>query len=274
MNIPKISVIMAFYQGDNLNHLKEAINSIIKQDYENFELIISIDGEIDQNKLEYLYDIALLNKFVSILHNKNRSGPSFARNLAISKANGDYIAIMDSDDISESFRLRHQLDYLTINNLDIISSNLIIINMEGKISGIRNVPSDIKSIKNIAPFRCPMHNPSAFGKTEIFQKFRYNENLMVSEDYDLWIRLLLEGFHLGNMKEPVVRYRQSKNTIKKRTGLKYAYSDFLVKLKALKLAPWHMKIFAAITSIGASIIRLLPPNYFFIIYNLHSNLKK
>ena len=274
MNTPIISVIMATYQGDNINHLKDAISSVIKQDYKNFEFIISIDGEIDDNRSKLLHEISSLYNFINVIHNKNRSGPSFARNLAISKSKGKYIAIMDSDDISEPFRLEKQLNYLTENNLDIISSNLKIIDMEGKTCGIRNIPSDIKSIKKIAPFRCPMHNPSAFGKTEIFQKFRYNEKLKVSEDYDLWIRLLINNLHLGNMKEPVVRYRQSRNTIKKRTGLKYAYSDFLVKLKALQIAPWHMRIFAIITSIGASTIRLLPPNLFYIAYNLNSKLKK
>ncbi len=261
---------MATYQGDDLINLKLAINTILNQTYKNYELLIIVDGPIDQAKEDYLAMFSGTNK-IRIFRNLENRGPAFSRNIGINAAAGEYIAIMDADDLSIPERLQHQLDYIRDNDFDIISSFLAVIDDRGELFGVRKVPVSYAEVMWLAPLRCPLHNPSAFGKTLVFKKLQYNIHLRVSEDYDLWVRALLDGFKLGNTTLPCVQYRQSDLSISKRTGIKYAISDLKVKWKSLPLWPIYLKPIVFSLAIMASFIRLLPTNIFKLIYRYRLN---
>jgi len=267
MNKSLISVVMATYAGDDFGHLKLAIHSVLNQSYPNVELLIVCDGPIDFDRFSYLADLPTI---VKVLYLNENSGPAVARNIGINSATGDYVAIMDADDISLPSRLADQLNFLITHDLDLISSDLLIIDSEGVVTGIRKVPYDHNQIRNVAPLRCPMHNPSAFGKASLFKNLKYNPNLRVSEDYDLWVRALIEGYRLGNVGKPLVKYRQSSLSIYKRVGMKYAKGDLLVKLKALYLSPRRLRPIYFCLACFSSLSRLLPPKFFYIIYKYRS----
>jgi glycosyltransferase involved in cell wall biosynthesis len=267
MNNPLVSVLMATYQGDDFTNLKIAINSILNQTYKNFELLIIVDGPIDQAREGYLAILSYANN-IKIFRNSENCGPAFSRNIGINAAAGDYVAIMDADDFSIPERLQHQINYIRDNELDIISSFLAVIDDRGELFAVREVPVSYAEVMKLAPLRCPLHNPSAFGKTLVFKKLQYNNNLRVSEDYDLWVRALLNGFKLGNTILPCVKYRQSHLSISKRIGIKYAISDLKVKWKSLPLCPFYLKPAVLGLAIVVSLIRLLPKNAFAVIYKL------
>ena len=90
-----ISIIMPVYNSEQT--LKKSIDSILSQTCENWELIAVDDGSSDLS-LQILKEYSLLNQNVKVFSQTN-AGPGKARNLAISKATGDYIAFLDSDDI-------------------------------------------------------------------------------------------------------------------------------------------------------------------------------
>lgn len=261
----RISVILATYEGDNFEYLKLAIESILNQSYANTEIIIVCDGPIDSKSSNYLKS---LPKNTSILNLEVNSGPAFARNAGIEAATGDYIAIMDADDIALPNRLVEQLDFLLKNNLDLVSGDLTVIDSSGRIIGIRKVPYSHDEVLRLAPLRCPMHNPVAFGDAKLFKKLKYNEYLRVSEDYDLWIRALLAGYRLGNISKPLVKYRQGKGDFKKRIGFKYALSDLFVKKSALRLCSGYHVPYYFVIAIFVSIVRMVPAPVFKLIYRL------
>lgn len=272
MSRPLISVVMATYQGDDMGHLVSAVNSILNQTYTNIEFIIIIDGPIDELKNIFFLEISQLH-FVKIYRNIVNRGPAFSRNLGIHKAAGEYIAIMDADDISLPDRLTHQLEYIILKNVDLISSYLTVIHERESIVGIRKVPLEHCAIKKIAPFRCPLHNPSAFGKSSVFKKYKYNNSFRVSEDYDLWVRLLIDGYKLGNTEYPCVHYRQSPSAIRKRIGVKYAVSDFIIKYRATALYPLYLRPLIIIVAFLASLARLMPVKVFKILYKYRTQKK-
>jgi glycosyltransferase involved in cell wall biosynthesis len=204
---------------------------------------------------------------VQILRNYKNEGPSFSRNVGISVSKGSYIAIMDADDISTPDRLSHQLDYILANDLDLISSYLIVIDEHSIPYGRREVPISPDSVLKLAPFRCPLHNPSAFGKSIVFQQLQYSPSLRVAEDYDLWIRALLHGYRLGNTKHLCVLYRQSHADISKRIGLKYALSDLKIKYRAIKLCSYYLWPLVISMAILSCFFRLLPKAFFQYFYS-------
>ena len=96
----KISVIVPLYNNESF--IEECIESILKQTYSNFEIIIVDDGSTD-NSLEKAYEIAKKSNKIQVYHMEN-SGVSSARNYGISKASGEYISFVDSDDkLKENF---------------------------------------------------------------------------------------------------------------------------------------------------------------------------
>jgi glycosyltransferase involved in cell wall biosynthesis len=264
--IPLVSVVMATYAGDHERHLAEAIGSILAQDYLNLELLIVVDGPVPAERTQFLERVAA-NARVRLLHVVNNSGPAHARNLGITHASGSFIAIMDADDFAKPDRISHQLEAIDRSGLDVISSDLDIIDEDGNVTGCRTVPRSHRAIRASAPFRCPLHNPSLFAKTSVLKENPYDIGLRVGEDYELWIRLMLKGYRFGNTSYRCVSYRQSPAAVVKRTGIKYAVSDFRIKVGAVSLASFPKKPFVLIFAVGTAIARLLPMPVFGRLYS-------
>lgn len=112
MNIekPKVSLIMKVYNGEA--YLKEAINSILNQTYQDFEFIIIDDGSFDRSP-----DIVrqYTDERIRFLQNEQNMGLCATQNKAIQAARGEYIAVMDCDDISYKTRLEKQVAFLDTN---------------------------------------------------------------------------------------------------------------------------------------------------------------
>ena len=120
--MPKVSVVMSVFNQEK--YLPIAIESILNQTYTDFEFIIVNDGSNDSSN-----DIILgyKDKRIILIEQEN-TGLPVALNLAISKTKGDFIARMDSDDISHPSRLKKQLEHLKQNpEMDLIGSSVRII---------------------------------------------------------------------------------------------------------------------------------------------------
>lgn len=140
-NNPLVSIIMPVYNAGLF--LVEAIESIINQTYENWELIIIDDASTDNSwkiikrfKNQYPKKI----KVIRLKKNLNKGGDVCA-NIGFQKAKGRFIARMDSDDISHSNRLEKQVKFL-LNNPDIfmLGSQAWVIDKNGEIIGEKNLP--------------------------------------------------------------------------------------------------------------------------------------
>ena len=95
MRMKKISVIIPYYK--NLEYIDKAINSVIKQNYSNFEILLIYD-DTDRYELNILKAKYKKNKKIYFIVNKKNLGAALSRNKGIKKAKGYYIAFLDSDD--------------------------------------------------------------------------------------------------------------------------------------------------------------------------------
>jgi len=265
MEIPKVSAVLTTYEGDDFNFFCQALNSLLGQSYTNLEVIVVSDGPLVDVSLIFLEDLARDKKLMWIKSEKNL-GAAKARNLGIQAATGDFIAIMDADDISVPERIEKQLHFLLESEADLTSSFLTIIDNNGIVTGERWVPQTTTAIKWLSPFMCPMNNPSAFGKTRIFKELGYAETLSVSEDYDLWVRSIKAGWRLINSTECVVLYRQDSISLDKRRGLRYFISDVQTKWQAMALIPPFLRPLGYVLSFLTCFSRILPGWIFAIMY--------
>ena len=120
--MPTISVIMSVYNGES--YLKDSIDSILNQTFNDFEFIIVNDNSNDSSK-EIILSYA--DERIIYLENKQNIGLASSLNKAIKKAKGIFIARMDDDDISYADRFRLQVDFLESNPKLILKTSLLLI---------------------------------------------------------------------------------------------------------------------------------------------------
>lgn len=119
---PKISVIVPFYNGDE-KMLVECINSILRQTFADFELIIVNDGS-EERYNSILNAVSAMDCRISILNEIN-GGASVARNTGVEFSKGDYIAFVDSDDIVHTQYLEQAYEIITRNDVDLVIGSIV-----------------------------------------------------------------------------------------------------------------------------------------------------
>ena len=201
----KVSVLIPVYNTDE-NSLKESIKSILEQTFKDFELIILDDGS---NK-----DIeAVIKSFdderISFHKNEKNLGVAKTRNKLRDLAKGEYIAYQDADDISLPERLEKQVKFLD-KNPDISALSAWVERFPAK-RILRNIPSP-KYLDFMGG--CVFSQGCAMLRLADFKKFnlRYREDLMVSEDYDLWSRAVAY-LKFANLQEILLKYRREENSL-------------------------------------------------------------
>jgi glycosyltransferase involved in cell wall biosynthesis len=210
-----ISVIISAYNNDK--YIEEAIESILKQSYSNFELIIINDGSTD-NTSKIIHKLANLDNRIIVIDIDN-IGISKARNKGLELAKGEYIAIMDSDDVALPNRLEKQLNFLIKNNLDFCGSN---IKTFGKTKyQIWKYPISEIDIKYLMLLDTTFAHPSVLIKSDLLKKYKYNTQYQAAEDYEIWVRLINDGFMCSNVNEVLLNYRiHEKQTVTVKSNYK------------------------------------------------------
>jgi glycosyltransferase involved in cell wall biosynthesis len=186
--------------------IAEAIQSILSQTHKNFELIIIDDGSTDDT-------LRVISRFsdkrIILLKNGENKGVSASRNKGIEKAEGNFIAFMDSDDISMPQRFEKQLNILQQNENIIICGSWLKLLTSEKIIRHRERHKDIIARLLLS---CPLSLGSVMLKTFVLNEERFNSNLKYGEDYDFWSRVCWLG-EMYNIQEPLLLYRTHKNQL-------------------------------------------------------------
>lgn len=226
---PKISVIMSVYNG--MPYLKEAVESILKQSYKNFEFIVVDDSSTDKS-WQYLKSIK--DKRLKLLKNKKNLGIASSLNKALKIANGVYIARMDSDDISDRLRLEYQLKFLEDHNkIDICGTYAIVINENGETVGHIKKPRSNKGIKKELVWLTPLLHPTWFAKKSIFDKLNgYSKEWDYVEDFEFLIRA--RDFNMANVNKNLLFLRRQTNR-RSQAGVEKIYKKSLaLRMKIFK----------------------------------------
>lgn len=239
---PLISVIMPVYNG--MPHLKQSVESILKQSYKNFELIIVDDKSTDGS---VLYAKRIMDQRVRIIRNLKNLGIANSLNIAIDNAKGEYIARMDADDISVPERLEKQLKFLQKNkSISICGSFAFLINDKGETIGTKKYPEKNKDLKKALNFYSPIIHPTFFGKTTFFNELSgYNPDFEYAEDYELLVRS--KGrYEMANVPQYLLKWRLWDRRRSRLNMKKMDILDFKIKLINLKKTPSLLTLFILI----------------------------
>lgn len=217
----KVSVLMPVYNAKA--YLAEAIDSIISQTFTDWELILVNDGSTDKSEEIIL---SYSDKRIKYLKNSENKGIIYTRNLMIEIAEGEYIAFLDSDDISMPDRLNEQVSFFE-NNSDyaLCGTWSTMIDKDGKQIRKINMPSSYEDIRCSLLFINTFVQSSIMIRREVLVKYPYDKNYPVAEDYELWCRL--SRLHkLKNLPVHLTKYRWHGNNI---SESRKAQMDSLVK---------------------------------------------
>lgn len=224
------SVIMATYK-ESIECLKQSIESIINQTYNDFEFIIILDNPDNKEHIAFINDYVCKDERIKFYINDKNMGLTNTLNRGLKLAEGKYICRMDADDISELYRMEHQKKYLEENDFDLIGGISQMIDEDGNtIYSIKKVPTNFKKIKKCIKYNQVISHPTWFGKKEVFDKLNGYRNMPLCEDYDFTLRVILQGFKISNVNECVLKYRMTKDSIS-RSNLfeQYLFARYITK---------------------------------------------
>lgn len=199
---PLVSVVLPVYNGEK--YIRQAIISVLDQEYSNLELILIDDGSTDNTRT--LYTDIPDDRMLVIRFEQNK-GLIAALNTGIEKSKGKYIARMDSDDISFPNRIAEQVKFME-NNIQVgVLGSSFIIDRDGK-KRQRPVTTGSDRIKANFLFRNSINHPTVMIRKKLLEisNCRYRSTALHAEDLDLWIRLA-PFTEFENLEDALVMYR-------------------------------------------------------------------
>lgn len=205
--MPTVSVIIPAYRVTA--YVAEAIDSVIRQTYQDFEIILVNDGCPDTANLE-----RVLTPYLSRLRyvRQENSGPAMARNTGIHASTGELIAFLDADDIWEPEYLVSQIGYLDQNPaVDVVYPDAVYFG-DGPLVGRRFMeycPSMGEvTVASLIAERCCVFISVLARRKALMRTGLFDPAMKVAEDFDLWLRVVRAGGRIGYQKKPLVRYRK------------------------------------------------------------------
>ncbi len=202
---PEISLIMSVYNGEE--YLEEAIESVLKQRFTDWELIVINDCSTDSTG-EILEKFALKDARVKVYPNEVNLRLPSSLNRAMTFAQGKYIARMDADDICLPDRLEKQYAFMEENSDVALSSCRFMTLKNGVISsGGCGGKSDNESLKALLLVTNPILHPGIIAKADVIRNLGYDKTFTCTEDMELWTRFVLSGQKIEIMSEYLMIYR-------------------------------------------------------------------
>jgi glycosyltransferase involved in cell wall biosynthesis len=205
------TIILPFYNGKKFVH--EAIDNVVNQDYPDWELVVIDDGSDEDNK-SYISNLvnSYQNKNIMLYHKKNEN-VAIARNYGIERSKGEYICLLDQDDYFSISRLSEANNLLVNNQYDFIYNDRM--KLSENVAKLNKTSA--RSKKRLSLSRDPLSNiltgnPFApvdlIFSRKIFNKVGlFNPEYQVSNDWDMWIRIIAATSKMKYLPKPLSYYR-------------------------------------------------------------------
>lgn len=184
------------------------IESVMKQTYENWEMIIVDDASTDNTEeIVKKYN----DKRIKYVKLEKNSGAAVARNTAMELAKGKYMAFLDSDDMWKEEKLEKQINFMKEHNYNITCTSYEKIDEEGKKLNKILKPKE-KADYNRILLDCPVGNSTVIYNVEALGKFEV-PNIRKGNDDALWLKMLKKEKYIYGLKEVLMQYRVRNNSI-------------------------------------------------------------
>jgi glycosyltransferase involved in cell wall biosynthesis len=226
---PRVTLILPVYNGEA--YLRPAIDSLLRQTFRDFELLIIDDGSTDGSA-------AIVASYgderIRFQRNARNLGLIATLNKGFELARGEFIARMDCDDISLPHRLERQLDYLACHP-DVALVGSWFEKLQGRHSRVVKTPVDHAAIRFFLIFDNTFLHSSIMIRRSLLEQFnlRFDPAFPYAEDYELWVRISRYA-RVANIPEVLVQYRDHADNTSNR--FRQAQNDTADRIRRVHLA--------------------------------------
>lgn len=200
---PKVTVFIPVYNREH--YIGEAIESILAQNFPDFELLLVDDGSTDRS-------VEIMRSYgdarIRVVCNEHNLGIPQTRNRGLELARGPYIALLDSDDQACPGRLIKQVTFLDQHPDYVqVGGRIKFMDKHGQpLKKKKRQPSTFEDIQAQLLFRCCLTNVTVMARTAILQEYRYRESFLRCQDYDMHVRLT-RHYKMANFSDALTRVR-------------------------------------------------------------------
>jgi glycosyltransferase involved in cell wall biosynthesis len=190
---------------NDFRFLDEAVESILRQDFADIELVLVDDGNHND---ELFGTIARRDARIRVVSNSTNLGAAVAANRGIDVARSDIIVRLDADDVAEPTRVGRLVKTLNDDpSLGLVGSTVTCINEAGEPLGVWPAPESDAEIRWTLLFYNPFHHSAAAYRKSVFERAgRYRPSELISQDHYLWFDML-PFCKARNLQQPLTRYR-------------------------------------------------------------------
>lgn len=226
------SVLISLYNKEKPENLEQCLESIYQQTLHADEIVLVLDGPVDQSLKDVVNKWAALLPLIIIPLEKN-VGLGNALNAGLQHCKHNIVARMDTDDICLRDRFEKQIAYMEANPEVALSGAAVIEFDEHGKERLKRLPLSNNDIRHFAGMKNPFnHMCVVFRKDKVIAAGSYQHHLFM-EDYNLWLRMMSQGYTVANLHEILMRVRAGSDMVDKRRGWVYIKSE--IQLYRLKM---------------------------------------
>ena len=211
-----ISVILPVYNCEQ--SIEAAVSSVLEQTFQNIELII-VDDASDDKSADICRNLSAKDKRIKLITNSNNSGALESRIIAARQAKGEWISLIDADDMWLPDKLEKQIAFRDAKECDIVYTGSAFIDMDGNsFDWVMHVPEEVSFNKLLK--QNIISNSSVMVRREDYIRYSPSDwhGKELHEDYACWLSMLKDGRTACGIDEPLFIYRVSKGS---RSGNKF-----------------------------------------------------
>ncbi len=258
--IREFSVLISIYHNEDAKHFHRAMQSVWgEQTIKPNEIVLVEDGPLSdllyKNISDWKEKLGDIFKVISLEEN---AGVGNAKYIGIEKCTNELIAVMDTDDVSLPNRFERQLTVFKNKDIDVCGAWVgEFEDDENKMASYRRTPEYHDEIVAFAKSRSPVNHPTVmYKKSAVLSAGNYTK-YKTSEDYDLFVKLIINGAKFYNIQESLVNMRTGNNQAARRGGLKNAILEAGVQKEFYKMGFLNLYGLIRNVSIGF-VVRILP----------------
>ena len=269
-----ISVLMAVYRSEKAEYLHRALTSVWdEQSLTPDEIVLVQDGPVgDELSAVIASWQQKLGDKLNLIVNESNIGLTKSLNRGIACIKSDFVARMDSDDISHPLRFERQVAYFEQHaDVDIVGGALQEFDDENECLNVRHYPLTNDEVLRYIYKASPLAHPTVMMRRRLFDSgLRYDERYRTSQDIALWYDALCAGLKIGNVDEITINFRRAGDVFKRRSRDK-AVNEYKIYVNGIR------RLYGAFTwryvyPLARLVFRLMPVSVVKLIYG--SKLRK
>jgi glycosyltransferase involved in cell wall biosynthesis len=262
---PYVSVLLPVYNGEL--YVAQAIDSILDQSYTNFELII-IDDYSTDSTLDIVEKFRIIDNRIIVIKNRKNVGPTPVLNIGLKHVRGKYVIRMDQDDWSYPERFMMQVDLMEKNQDVVVSGSYVeICDANLNVKQLRKYQLSDENIRKRLFRYSPFAHSVTIWKSDVLVREKYNENIIMGQDYELYFRVGLYGKFM-NIDRPLLKLRMHEDSISSTMNDLQSEETIQIRRRAVSKYGYKMTFFDILyTNLQELCISIIPIRMRFALFN-------